>query len=402
MTIWILALVLMASLAGLGYRQGAIRVAASLIGILFAAGVAGLFSKLLGPLLKIVGLANPLLQWALPPFIVFCVVLTIFKIIGFTVHQKVDVYYKYKAGDLRQALWERLNARVGLCLGLLNGLAYFVLISFVIYALSYWTVQMASGEDDPKAIRLINRLGNDLQSTGMTRVAAAVGSLPETFFDAADLAGLLYHHPLLEARLSRYPGLLTLTERTEIQGIAQDPTFSDLRLKQRPLRELLDLPSAQSVVKNPDMLRLIWDTITPNLRDLSNFLKTGKSEKYDSEEILGRWFFDVNASVMAYRRDKPNLPTTEVQKVRRWIAERFSKASLTATPEQTVYLKNLPAAKPGQPASADLQSLQGQWKKADGDYALSFQGQEDRKARITGSRLSFSYDNLTIVFTKED
>jgi hypothetical protein len=37
MTFWLLALVLLASLAGIGYRQGAIRVAFSLVGILVGA-----------------------------------------------------------------------------------------------------------------------------------------------------------------------------------------------------------------------------------------------------------------------------------------------------------------------------------------------------------------------------
>jgi len=37
MTIWILVVILLASLAGLGYRQGAIRVAFSLVGIFVAA-----------------------------------------------------------------------------------------------------------------------------------------------------------------------------------------------------------------------------------------------------------------------------------------------------------------------------------------------------------------------------
>ena len=58
-------------------------------------------------------------------------------------HQKVDVHYKYKGGDLRLMLWERLNRRLGLCLGLVNGTLYLILIAFVIYAVSYWTVQVA-------------------------------------------------------------------------------------------------------------------------------------------------------------------------------------------------------------------------------------------------------------------
>ena len=51
MTIWILALVLLASLAGLGYRQGAIRVVFSLIGIVLAALLAVPVGHILQPLL---------------------------------------------------------------------------------------------------------------------------------------------------------------------------------------------------------------------------------------------------------------------------------------------------------------------------------------------------------------
>ena len=75
------------------------------------------------------------------------------------VHQKVDVHFKYHAGDLRLALWERLSRRLGLCLGLVNGALYIILISFVIYAFSYWTVQMATDDKDPKT-------GEDSQSAG--------------------------------------------------------------------------------------------------------------------------------------------------------------------------------------------------------------------------------------------
>ena len=46
MMFWLLALVLLASLAGVGYRQGAIRVAFSFVGILIGALLAGPLGKL--------------------------------------------------------------------------------------------------------------------------------------------------------------------------------------------------------------------------------------------------------------------------------------------------------------------------------------------------------------------
>src|ERR1700685_770979 len=107
--------------------------------------------------------------WAIAPIVAFFVVLVLFKVAGHFVHRKVEVYYKYKTGDLRLALWERLNARLGACIGALNGTAYIVLISFLIFNFSYWTAQVASSDDESRATRFVNRLGNDLQkeSTGL-------------------------------------------------------------------------------------------------------------------------------------------------------------------------------------------------------------------------------------------
>ena len=143
MTIWILALVLLASGAGLGFRQGAIRTGISFVGIVTAVTFAGLLGRLLKPLLPHVGIQNPTLIWLLAPVEAFVIILILFKVAAFIVHRKVNLFYKYKAGDLRLALWERLNSRLGLCIGLLNGTAYLVLISFVVFNFCYWTVQIA-------------------------------------------------------------------------------------------------------------------------------------------------------------------------------------------------------------------------------------------------------------------
>src|ERR1017187_4014533 len=190
MTILILALLLLAAGAGMGLRQGAIRVAISFVGIIISALLAWPLSGILRPLLPHVGFHNPVIVWLLPPLLVFVILLSLFKSLGLLIHHKVSVYYKYKADDLQRILWGRLNKRLGLGLGLLNGLAYFALISFVIYDFSYWTAQVASADEERLPVRILNRMGWDLESTGLIRAARAIDPMPEIYFKTADLAGL--------------------------------------------------------------------------------------------------------------------------------------------------------------------------------------------------------------------
>jgi uncharacterized membrane protein required for colicin V production len=405
MTIWLLTLLLLACLAAAGYRQGAIRASISFLGIILAALLAVPLGKLVGPLLKILGVTNPILLWLLPPFVAFVVVLALVKIGAFMVHQKVDVFYKYKAGDLRLSLWERLNARLGACVGLLNGTVYLVLISFLIHAFSYWTVQMEAGENDPRVQRLLSQLGRDLQSTGMARVAKSVDSLPVAYYDSADLAGLLFQNSLLEARLLRYPGFLSLGERTEFQTLGQDSAFAEMRLKQTPLREVMEYPAVKAVFDNPDLLRTIWATVQPDMKDLQGYLQTGKSAKYDEERLLGRWNFDANGTVLVYRRAKPNVAGGEVAKLRAWMAEKFPKSSIVAAPDHAVILKNLPliVMQPGQPLVGDSKNLKGEWKSVGTGYEFDLEGSTaKRTAKFEGSRLVISGEGTPVVFEKEN
>jgi Colicin V production protein len=408
MMFWLLALVLLASLAGIGYRQGVIRMAFSLIGILLGALLAWPLAKLVKPLLGVFGVKNPILGWVLAPLIVFVVVSILFKVGGLMVHQKVDVHFKYHAGDLRLALWERLNHRLGLCLGLVNGTLYLILISFVIYTFGYWTIQMASDDNDPRLVRILNHLAHDLQSTGFEKVAWAVSPMPQRWYEAADLAGLIYNNPLTEARLARYPAFLSLSERPEFQDMSSDPQFTELLLRPAPIMELLDQPKAQAIVQNPDMLKLIWGAVDPDIKDLPIFLETGKSPKYDPEKILGRWTFNPNVALSLFRRSKPNISSTEMQKWKKWMVAAFSKTSFVAMTDHQAILKNLPAASSsaaGAAASAGPQTLKGQWKALDNKYQLALSdGSRDQllTAKTDGDRLTIGVQGLDLVFDRED
>ena len=408
MTIWLLALVLMASLAGLGYRQGGVRVAFSLVGILLGALLAGPLGKLPKPILVVLGLKNPTLPWLLGPLIIFVLISIIFKVAALMVHQKVDVHYKYHTGDLRLVLWERLNHRIGLCLGLVNGALYCILISLVIYPFSYWTVQMATSDNDPKSVRILNAMGRDLQSTGFAKVAQALNPMPQVWYDSADFTGLIYNNPLSEARLARYPGFFGLAERPEIQDLASDNQFTEMRQRREPIMNVIDHPKTQAILNNPDLLRLIWATVVPDMKDFMAYLQTGKSPKYDSEKILGRWNFDVNVALAMVLRTKPNISSREMMRQKEWMLAAYSKTSFLAKTDHQATLKNVPqvrAAAPGAAPGFALQTMQGTWKNLDGKYQITVStGSKDADMAtvVEGDRLTITGEGMNLVFNRED
>lgn len=407
MLIWLLALLLLASLAGLGYRQGAMRVAFSLVGILLGLLLAGPLGNLIKRPLMLVGLKDPVLVWLLAPFIIFVLFSVIFKIAALPAHHKVDVYFKYHAGDLRLALWERLNRRLGLCLGLVNGTIYFILLSFVIYAFSYWTFQMATPDADPTSLKLLNHLGQDLHSTGFAKVDRAIDLMPEDYYEAGDIAGLIYQNSLLEARLQRYPGFLGLALRPEFQALGADQAFAEMRQKQAPIREVLANPPVQAITHNPELLDLIWTTLKADLKDLPTYLQTDKSPKYDSIPILGRWDFDVNAAYLLLRKAKPNVAAKEMQAYKRWMIANFEKTGFVAAPDHQAVLRNVPSFSlpvAGGPPAAP-QNIQGQWQEQDATYALSFPsapGGGAMSATVQGDRLVIKGPGLDFAFDRED
>jgi len=410
MTIWLLALLVLASLAGLGYRQGAVRVAISLIGIFFGVLLALPLGKPFGLLLKALGVTQPVLLWLLPPFIAFCLVSAVFKTIAVFVHKKIEVYFKYNAGDLRLSLWERLNHRVGLCLGLVNGAVYFCLLSFVIYLFSYWTVQMDTGTGSHWSVRLLNNAGRDLSKTGFSHTARAFDKMPPSYYDAADAAGTIFQNSLLEARLARYPAFLMLGERPEFQALATDQAFSEMRMRQASLNEVMQYGPVKTVVENPDTLRMLWSIVEPNLTDLNAFLTNGVSEKYAEQPLIGRWNFNARGTASAMRKARPNITATEMQRFRRTVETLYSRTRLVIGlegTEQKVVIKDLPSLKenpaPGTPLT--MQNGQGTWNGSDSRYQLEItlaDGELKIPAVLEAGRLLLTVNKSVIVFERED
>src|SRR2546428_12872107 len=127
MILWIFAGCLLAVVALIGYYQGAIRVAFSLVGLFLAAVLAIPLAGLLKPIFSIFGLTHPLLLAFIAPAATYALILIIFKSSALAVHKKIDTHYKYKESDTQRLLWERLNARLGIRLGLGKAASYLFL-----------------------------------------------------------------------------------------------------------------------------------------------------------------------------------------------------------------------------------------------------------------------------------
>ena len=403
MTIWILVSVMLLSLAGLGYRQGAIRVSFSLVGIIVSALLAGLLAKYVKPMLPHVGIHDPIVIWLLSPVVVFVVLLIPFKSAGYYVHRKVNVYFKYKADTLQLMWWNRLNARLGLCLALVNGLAYLVLLSFIIFNFSYWTAQVATSDEEGRLVKLLNRIGRDSETTGFAKIARAIDPMPEIYFKAADLAGLLWQNPQLRDRLADYPMLISVAERDDFQQLGQDSSFQNAWKQHAPIEDLINDSQFQSIWQNQDTVDLVWGIIRDNFDDLYTYLQTGQLAKSGSKQIVGRWDFNAGAATAIMLQSRPVISSREMRAMRAVLTQAYPKTAFVAGADGQAFLKNLPHFKT--PTTFDTATWQGQWKNAGTNYNLSLNSGNQKQsmpAQINnGTRLTIIDDKNTLVFDRE-
>jgi uncharacterized membrane protein required for colicin V production len=390
MTIWILAILIITSVALVGWRQGAIRAAFSFVGILFATLLAVPVGKLVHPLLPHLGASNPIIAWALAPVIGFILVSIVFKVAARQVHNRVEHYYKYKAGDLRLALWERVNSRLGICIGVLNGTIYFILVSFLIFNLTYWTTQVSSAQKQSAFTRLVNQLGTDMQSSKFSPVACGVGTVRPSFYQFADLAGFLMQNPQTGRRLADYPALTSLWEQDVMKPLVTDAALTNALNSGATPGEILKDENVRAFLANQEQTKIVTSILQTNLTDLMTYLETGKSAKYDGEKIIGHWEFNPAVTLAWLRQSKPKMPASEMRSVRAWVTQAYAKTRVLVTGDNQLFLKGLPRVKndPGQSASVDTNDWKGDWTANGNNYDLHVAlGGEDKFMTATAEEL---------------
>jgi uncharacterized membrane protein required for colicin V production len=404
MSIWILALILWLFCALLGHKQGAIRAAISFIGILVSGLLAWPLSGLVDRGLRLV-IHHPVTVWLISPIVAFVILLVVFKWIGFTVHRKVWINYYYARDEIRLLWWQRLNRRVGMAIGFLNAFLYLALISVPIYYLSYWTMQIAATDQEKFQYKLLNRLGQDLEATGMSKIACALDSMPIEYFKTADLAGLLRQNPQLAARLAAYPPFLSLAERDDFKNLAQDPGFINVWQNHGPFDQLWSDAQIQSLWQNQTTIDTVWGLVKPNLDDLIAYLHTGQSAKYDSEPILGRWDVNVMDSLHLLLRTRANVPSDEMEATRVLWEAAYSNTVFIAASDSEAFLKGFPqfTEQTNRAPTFATVDLQGSWQNI-GNYDITLQGNginETATGSIDDSGLTLKIGNDRLVLHRE-
>jgi hypothetical protein len=334
MLIWILAVALLALGAATGYFIGAIRTVVVTIGLIVSAALASQVGGFLRPLFEY-AFHNEIWLWILPPLTAFLIISGLFIGISFFVHRKIDLYFKYHAGEFDYVRWDRLNRKLGAPLGLLTGTVALLLVGWVIYAFGYLAVQLTTDHTESSSLRLLAAARHDMRETGLDKPVAAIDFMPARYYQAADVAGLMYHNPILVSRLAQYPPYLMLGESHEVQQLGADPDFNNMFMSKADALEILRHPQVQQVLSSPNLVNQL---VSADFQDLRVHLETGESPKYGDELILGRWKLDPFATMAQERRRRPNMPASELTTMRKAFEMIAPAITLLATTDQQVVL----------------------------------------------------------------
>ncbi|HNQ87425.1 MAG TPA: CvpA family protein [Verrucomicrobiota bacterium] len=335
MVIWLILLAIFAILGVTGYYKGAIRSAVSLVGLGFAVFLALPLSPPLRPLVAKVGLTHPAWEWILPPVVVFFLVVLVFLGLSFLVHYKASRHFYFATDEYTRIKWERLNHRLGLCIGFVAAGVYAILVGLIIYVFGYPAVQVV-GDDSPLAQRMLATARKEMQGAGLDRTLASIDPMHDTYYLASDLIGLIYLNPILQDRLVNYPAFLELSERQEIRDVIGDTEVLNAWQTRAPVMTLVNHPKIVGLIQNAEISGEIKRV---DLKDLYQYLTTGKSTKYDEERILGRWRIDAGATLTLTRKKNPEMSAAEMNQVRTLVTVFLNKVTFMATPDNKAFIR---------------------------------------------------------------
>ena len=308
--IWLIAILLLAIFAGMGFLRGAIQMGISLAGLFLALALAVWWAPpmIVDPASAGEFHGNAIGRLIFDTFFdvlhrvgVFLLVSSFFLIVGIVVHFRVRKHFRFKTDEATQLMFRRLNKRIGAAFSLLIGTVYTILVGVFLYGPGYLTYQVATN-GDPGWLKFINKTRKSMEGSGLEKMAASLDPMPSKFYEVSDIIGLFLKNPLLGSRARNYPPFLKLLTEAEVQGDAvvelDSSEFRNMLAEQSSIVHLALEAFALSISDLGEAL------LKADLKDLRTFLESGESPIYSEEKILGRWQLDGNATINHMKRTK--------------------------------------------------------------------------------------------------
>lgn len=325
-------------LAGvIGYFLGAIRSALCLAGLVISAALAKTVGAWCAGLIPLIGFTNPIWQFYLPPLVGFVLVSLVALGVALGVDYWIQNRYRNSTDEYSYARWLRLNRRVGTAVGMGVGAVWLVLLGMVAYVPGYLSTQLANDEEGSMSLRFANQFTRGMEESGLSRIVERFQPAEDSHYLASDILGMVYHNPSVHSRLASYPPFLGMAERQEVAELGRDPEIQTLLQSRAGLMEILEHPRIRAVADNHEIVNELLEL---DLRDLEAYLRTGVSDRFKDERILGRWRLNVRRSIAEMRNvGSERLPAVEFNLLRRALNVYLDEMVLGFTTDQKALLK---------------------------------------------------------------
>lgn len=364
MSLWIVAIVLILLLGAIGFFCGAVRMGVWFAGLLLGLAVSIPLGPVFRPIVSMMGVKNAIWLEIAPPVVVFVLINLVFFGLSFLVHMKLIQKFLFTRDDVFRIRFDRFNRHVGAFTGAAMAMVLFFTLCTAVYVFGYLAVQLTHfeggasgslaslgkvtravtpskgkgmvrmvflllGNSDPAKLRV------DLATTKLDRAAAALAPKMGRFYDIADTLGLLYHNKELKERMLRYPPLLPLVHRDEVQELLADQDYINLAMGGAELMELIDHPRTLQIYTNAEWCEALSKL---DLKDFQTYLKTGKSPKYGENELLGEWVLDKDALITYLRKTMPDIKPRQLIGLKA-ILQMLPRTTLSASPDNRVFFR---------------------------------------------------------------
>ena len=258
-------------------------------------------------------------------------------------HRWITIEVKYKLPARKHNEWARVNSVLGLCMGGITGVLYYLMLAGLITPVGYATAQMPAADSakDPTGYRLAGRLYKDFKTLGVDRAASAFNPATADYYSAMDVAGLIYqnystnqhshnHILLCRARLMSYPGLIDLAYNPKVSGLMNtNVNFLTGIYGHSGLSTLIIEPQFQAAYVDPEVRSLLSAVDLEDLRKYMihlNDIEKGSTKftsaalvQQNRPKILGRWVLDVENTVQQFEVTFENMDDRAKDNLRQYI-----------------------------------------------------------------------------------